>query len=173
MVGRGYPGAHCNSQTLLRRYNPRRVKIHRSYTVEEVAQLFRVHKNTVRAWVKAGLQTIDERRPTLILGHVLARFLHERRQRTRQRCQQGRLYCVRCRAPKEPAARVAEYVPITPISGNLRGRCGDCGAVMWRRASLRSLSAVAGALNVAFQQAQQRIDDTTSPSLNRDFDEVA
>jgi hypothetical protein len=158
---------------MVKRLNPRHVKIHRSYTVEEVAHLFRVHKNTVRAWVKVGLQTIDERRPTLILGRVLARFLRERRQRTRQRCQPGQLYCVRCRAPKEPAARVAEYVPITPISGNLRGRCGDCGTVMWRRASLRSLTVIAGALDVAFQQAQQRIVDRSSPSLNSDFDEVA
>ncbi len=157
----------------MKRLNPRRVKIHRSYTVEEVAQLFRVHKNTVRAWIKAGLQTIDERRPTLILGRVLARFLHDRRQRTRQRCQPGQLYCVRCRAPKEPVARLAEYVPITAISGNLRGRCGDCDTVMWRRASLRSLTVVAGALDVASRQAQQRIDDTACPSLDSDFDEVA
>ena len=153
----------------MKRLNPRRVKIHRSYTVEEVAHLFLVHKNTVRTWIKAGLQTIDERRPTLILGRMLARFLHERLQRTRRRCQPGQFYCVRCRAPKEPAARVAEYVPITPISGNLRGRCGDCGTVMWRRASLRSLTVVAGALDVAFQQVQQRIEDSPCSSLNSDL----
>ena len=36
----------------MKRLNPRRVKVHRSYTVEEVAKLFRVHKNTVRDWLK-------------------------------------------------------------------------------------------------------------------------
>ena len=36
----------------VRRFNPRRVKIHRNYTVEEVARLFGVHKNTVRDWLK-------------------------------------------------------------------------------------------------------------------------
>jgi hypothetical protein len=157
----------------VKRLNPRRVKIHRSYTVDEVAQLFRVHKNTVRAWVKAGLQTIDERRLTLILGRVLACFLHERRQRTRQRCQPGQLYCIRCRAPKDPAGRVAEYVAITPISGNIRGRCGTCGTVMWRRVSLRNLTDVTGALDVAFPQAQRRIADSAVRSLSSDFDEVA
>ena len=35
--------------------NPRLVKIHRNYTVEEIATLFGIHKNTVRDWVKAGL----------------------------------------------------------------------------------------------------------------------
>ena len=157
----------------MKRLNPRRVKIHRSYTVEEAARLVRVHKNTVRVWIKAGLQTIDERRPTLILGRELARFLHERHQHTRQRCQPGQLYCVRCRAPKDPAARMAEYVPITPSSGNLKGRCGTCGTVMWRRVSLRNLTNVTGALDVALPQAQRRIGDSASPSLSSDFDEVA
>ncbi len=54
--------------------NHRRVKIHRSYTVEEIASLFGVHKNTVREWVKAGLPTCDDKRPMLILGHVVHSF---------------------------------------------------------------------------------------------------
>ena len=157
----------------MKRLNPRRVESHRNYTVDEVAQLFRVHKNTARAWIKAGLQTIDERRPTLILGCELARFLHERRQRTRQRCQPGQLYCLRCRAPKDPAGRMAEYVPMTAASGNLKGRCATCGAVMWRRVSLRNLTDVTGALEVAFPQVQRRIADSAFPSLSSDFDEVA
>jgi hypothetical protein len=48
--------------------NPRLVKIHRSYTVEEVARNLRKHKNTVRAWIKQGLRPIDGRRPTLFTG---------------------------------------------------------------------------------------------------------
>ena len=157
----------------MKRLNARRVKLHRCYSVDEAARLFRVHKNTVRAWIKSGLHTIDARRPTLILGRELARFLHERRQRTRQPCQPGQLYCVRCRSPKQPAAGVAEYIPITPRSGNLKGRCDACGAVMCRRVSLRSLTVVAGGLEVAIPQGQQRIADSAYPSLNSDFDEVA
>jgi Helix-turn-helix domain len=157
---------------VVKRLNPRRVKLHRSYSVEEAARLLRVHKNTVRTWIKTGLQPIDERRPTLILGRELARFLHERRQRSRKPCQPGQLYCLRCRAPKGPAGRVAEYVPMTAASGNLKGRCCDCGTVMWRRVSLRSLADVTGALDVAFPQAQRRIADSAFHSLSSDFDEV-
>ncbi|MEO7863683.1 MAG: helix-turn-helix domain-containing protein, partial [Nitrospirales bacterium] len=35
--------------------NPRLVKIHRNYTVEEIANLFGIRRNTVREWVKRGL----------------------------------------------------------------------------------------------------------------------
>ena len=36
--------------------------------------LFRRHKNTVRNWLKVGLQPVDDRRPILILGRELLPF---------------------------------------------------------------------------------------------------
>jgi hypothetical protein len=119
----------------VKRLNARRVKIHRTYTVDEAARLFEVHTNTVRGWIKSGLPTVDDRRPILILGRDLVRFLFNRRQRTRQRCRPGQLYCFRCRAPKSPAARMADYMPITAASGNLRGLCPDCLGLMCRLVS--------------------------------------
>jgi transposase-like protein len=59
--------------------NYRRVKIHRSHTVEEIARSLGVHKNTVRVWVKAGLPTSNKRRPLLVLGEDLVSFLQARR----------------------------------------------------------------------------------------------
>jgi Helix-turn-helix domain len=57
----------------VRHPNPRLVKVHRNYSVEEVARLFGLHKNTVRNWLKLGLAAIDDRRPMLILGRELLR----------------------------------------------------------------------------------------------------
>lgn len=127
----------------MRRLNPRRVKVHRSYTVEEAAKLFGVHKNTVWHWLKEGLPKVDGRRPILILGRQLAGFLHARRERIRQRCGAGQFYCFRCRAPMKPADGAADYLPLTVNSGNLRGFCAHCGTRMYRRVSLPKLAAVA------------------------------
>ncbi len=134
--------------------------------------LLGVHKNTVRAWLKAGLDPIDHRRPTVVLGRQLSSFLHARREARRQRCGAGQFYCVRCRAPRTSAASKAWYLPITTVSGNLSGICSDCGTRMYRRVALHKIAAVAGDLHVTMPQAQQRIWDRASPTLNSDFDEV-
>jgi len=137
-----------------RRPNPRLAKIHRNYTVEEIACLFDTHKNTVRAWVKAGLPTSDQKRPMLILGRDLSAFLRSRRTRNKRPCQSGEIYCVRCRVPKRPAGDMAEYQPITTTLGNLIGICPDCYSMIYRRASLAKLSQIQGKLVVTFVEAE-------------------
>src|SRR5262245_65852166 len=108
-----------------RRPNPRLVKIHRSYSVEEIARLLGLHRNTVRNWLKQGLPAIDDRRPMLVLGRELSRFLHERRQKAKQKCGPGQIYCIACRAPKSPAGKMAECIQTGPQTGKLRGICTD------------------------------------------------
>ena len=152
-----------------RRPNYRLVKIHRSYTVEEAARLFGVHKNTVRAWVKAGLPTCDSRRPTLILGRDLRAFLQERRTKNKRPCKPGEIYCVRCRAPKRPAGDMADYQPITASLGNLIGICPDCNGMIYRRASSTKLTEIQGNLDITFTEAERRVSDSSLPIVNSDF----
>jgi hypothetical protein len=151
-----------------RRPNPRLVKMHRCYAVEEIALLFDKHKNTVRAWIKQGLRPIDGRRPTLIHGLELVRFLQNRRLSGKRPCLPGHMYCLKCREPKWPAAGMADYLPITATSGNLRALCPDCGKFMHRRASLAKLNIVGAGLDIAFPQAVSRIRESPDACLNCD-----
>jgi hypothetical protein len=140
-----------------RHINLRRVKIHRTYTVEEAARLFGAHKNTVRGWLKQGLPAIDRNRPTLIHGRDLAAFLDTRRKQLKRTCGPGRIYCVKCRDPKEPAGGMADYVPLSPTSGNLRGICPECHTLIHRRVSLVKLDQVRGSLEVTFPHAHRHM----------------
>jgi hypothetical protein len=149
--------------------NPCLAKIHRNYTVEEVARLYGVHRNTVRTWVRRGLPTNDDRRPTLILGIDLVGFLRARRARNKRTCKPGEIYCVRCRAPKEPAGYVADYQPVTETLGNLIAICSDCEAMMYRRVSLTKLAQVRGSLDITMLQALPRIDESAPPCVNSDL----
>ena len=152
-----------------RRPNPRLVKIHRSQTVEEVAYSLNIHKNTVRAWVKAGLPTCDKKRPVLILGTDLAAFLQASRMKNKRPCQPGEIYCVRCRAPKFPAGDMAEYVPVTEKFGNLIGICPVCDLMIYRRVSQAKLEQVCGKMNVTLSEAQRQVNERIEPTVNSDF----
>ena len=149
--------------------NPRLAKIHRNYTVEEVAVVFGVHRNTVREWVKRGLPTNDGRRPMLILGADLVAFLRARRVKNKRTCQPGELYCFGCRAPKAAAGDMADYQPLTATLGNLIAMCADCETIMYRRVSLAKLAQVRGKLDITLPQALPHIDESAEPCVNSDF----
>lgn len=63
-----------------RTYNLRLIRRDYSYMIQEIAELFSLHPNAVRRWVKNGLRTIDSHRPQLIHGTDLIEYL-DRRQR--------------------------------------------------------------------------------------------
>jgi hypothetical protein len=140
-----------------RRPNPRLAKIHRSYSVEEIARLFKIHKNTVRNWFKQGLNAIDGQRPILIRGQDLQRFLTERRSHAKQACGPGRIYCLPCRAPKVPAGNMAECVAVGDTIGTLHGICPDCNRMIYRRVNPQKLNDVRGNLEVTVTLARARI----------------
>jgi hypothetical protein len=155
----------------LRRPNARLVKIHRNYSVEDISRLFRLHKNTVRNWLKEGLTAIDDRRPTLVLGSELSRFLRERRQSRKQTCGPGRIFCIACRAPKIPACNVADCIPTSHSVGSLCGICPDCERLIYRRVNLARIDAIRGNLEIKLTQAHTRIGERAAPSVNCDSGE--
>jgi hypothetical protein len=154
--------------------NPRLVKIHRNYSVEDIARLFGIHKNTVRNWLKQGLAAIDDdRRPMLILGRELSRFLHERRQKAKQSCGPGRIFCIACRAPKVPAEKMADCTATGPLAGSLCGICPDCGRLIYRRVNLAKIDAVRGELEITPTQPRARIGESAVPTVNCDSSQKA
>ena len=151
--------------------NYRLVKIHRNYTVEEIAKLFGVHRNTVREWIKRGLPTINVKGPKLILGPDLRAFLQARRVKNKWKCQPGEIYCVRCRVPRCPAGDMAEYKPITATRGNLIGICPKCDCMMYRGVNLAELEQVRGNLDITMTQALPQLGEGSGLSVNSDFKE--
>jgi hypothetical protein len=118
-----------------RRIDSRRIKIHRSYTVTEAADALGVHKNSVRLWIKQGLPVAEERHPALLLVTAIRRFLDDRKAKQRHRLAPGEFYCFKCRAPRRPAAGMADYIAASPALGNLKGLCPECETIMNRRTS--------------------------------------
>jgi hypothetical protein len=118
--------------------------------VEEIADLFSIHKNTARNWIRDGLLPIDNKRPMLILGLDLVAFLTARRKKRKQKCRPGELYCVRCRVPQKPAGNMADYSAITEKVGNLIAICPACDAIMNRRVNRAKIESICGDMDITF-----------------------
>lgn len=149
--------------------NPNRVKIHRSYSVEELARCLNVHKNTVRHWQARGLEPIDKGRPALFQGAVVRAFLAKCNSSRKTPCSPGTFYCFRCRVPRPPALGMVDFVAMRSGSGNLRALCERCETVMHRRVREADIAKVVPGCTVQFTQGQPSLSGQTAASLNCDF----
>jgi hypothetical protein len=136
-----------------RRFNHRRVKIHRTYTIAELAARIGAHRQTVVRWIAVGLPTTDEKRPFLIRGDDFHAFMRAR-QPIKQRCQPGEFYCLGCRAPKRPAGDVADYIPRTATRGSLSGICPTCDRMIYRAVNHARIEEVRGELAIAYPMGE-------------------
>ena len=151
-----------------KRINPRRAKLHWSYTAHELAERLGVGRNTVRHWIKGGLPIVDGTRPVLILGCDFQAWWNKRRKATKRQCQPGQMYCFKCREPKAPALGMIDYVATSAATGNLNALCETCGTAMHQRTRLADISVKMPGMDVRCTQAQSSIVERTQPSLNRD-----
>jgi hypothetical protein len=153
-----------------KKLNPNLSKIHRNYTVEEIAGLYQVHKNTVRAWIANGLQVCDDKKPMLILGRVLREYIRKKNTIHKQKCQLWEFYCVRCRKPQSPALGMADYHAQAESRGRLVALCPSCEGTMNRYSSLEHLRVIEGKVDVSMRTEQPHINKTDNPLLNSDFE---
>ncbi|MCO5161270.1 MAG: helix-turn-helix domain-containing protein [Mesorhizobium sp.] len=132
------------------RLDRRKVRIHRSYTIDEAARTLGTAKGTVRRWIDNGLPAIRDRKPILILGDDLIDFLVARRKPS-QKCRLHECFCFTCRQPRAPAFGEVEFHPLTPTSGNLRALCEECTTVMHKRVAVAQLGALGALVTVTIK----------------------
>ena len=151
-----------------KRINPRLAKIHRSYSVVELADLLGAHKNTLRGWIKQGLPVIDGAKPTLILGSSFQDWWGKQRKAKKRPCPPGQMFCLKCREPKRPALGMVEYAVTNAATSNLKAMCETCSTFMHRSTRLADISDIMPGLDVQITQAPSRIEARSQASLNCD-----
>ena len=148
------------------RMDPRRIRLHQAYSVEEAARALGKHKHTVRNWIEAGLPTVDGSRPVLMHGHELRAFLDGRRKAGKRPCPPGTIYCFKCREPRPPASDMVEFTPRNVTTGSLVALCEICGTVMHRNARFASLAAIMPRISVEIREAGTRLLERIPFSLD-------
>lgn len=152
--------------TLTRRINPRLAKLHRAYSVIELASILGAHKQTVRLWIKNGLPTVDDSRPMLILGSEFQSWWSKRRSLAKRPLKPREFYCFKCRQQRTSALGMVEYVACNATTGNLRAMCETCGTMMHRRARLASIVTIMPNLDVERREAPSRLIERAQSSQN-------
>lgn len=142
------------------RHNPRRAKMHFSYTIAQAADLYGVHRQTVRHWLGNGLQPNDAGKPVLIHGGELNRFHAARRTAGKQPCGPDELYCLGCKAPRRPAGSIADFTRGSGTGGTVTGICPECDNMMSQRVNASRLAILRAQLDVAFRPAPEPIWDS-------------
>lgn len=131
-----------------RNHNHSKCKIHRSYTVQDVAELYSVDKRTVRNWIKKGLPIFDDIRPLLILGTDLKVFIRDQRKGNKHKCKLSEIYCFRCRVPRKPDLKTVTFSQQPSGIGRVFGRCSMCNSKVNKYFSWRQLDAIQKELSV-------------------------
>lgn len=151
-----------------KRINPNLLKLHRSYTVGELASVLGVHKNSVRQWQQSGLRPVDSGRPALFQGAEVKAFLRQRNASRKRPWPPGTLYCLRCREARAPALGMVDYLPLSAASGNIRALCATCETMMHRRCRRTALGSVMPGMSIHMPEAEPRLSERPNPSANCD-----
>lgn len=143
-----------------KKLNPNKSKIHRSYTMEEVANLYSINKRTVRNWIQDGLPVIKEKKPFLILGTELRIFIRQKNKSRKRKCKPNELYCFRCRKASLVEATSIHFLRESHGTGRVFGACLQCGVKVHKFYSLRNEEALKVALH------KEITDSTKTHSLD-------
>lgn len=120
---------------MAKRPSARRIRATRTYTIEEASLALGVSTGTIRTWVRTGLPLMKARRPFLILGDALRQFLADRTTGAKVALRPGQLYCLACKAGREPMGQMVDCLLQTTKTARLVGLCEVCGCTCNRMVS--------------------------------------
>jgi len=138
---------------MFKRINTRSIKGDFPYKVEELAEETSVSEQLVRAWIKDGMPTIDDNRPTYIMGFHARDYLDRRRKSAKKPLEPGQFYCMTCKDRKWPAGQMADH--IKGVHGSrLAALCETCEGALSRKVSPSQLVEFSKVLDIASNAAE-------------------
>jgi DNA-binding XRE family transcriptional regulator len=126
-----------------RKYDLRKVKAKRSYTSEELAEVLRVHIQTIREWRREGLKALEENTtPFLFLGNDVIKFLKLKIDSVKVKLKDDEFYCLGCKKAVHPAFKSMTRRGVTIGSGKesviFSAKCPLCNRIINRFGSVEA-----------------------------------
>ncbi|MFA5794680.1 MAG: helix-turn-helix domain-containing protein [Candidatus Brocadiia bacterium] len=123
-------------------YNTSLIKTTLSYSTNEIAELFNIHKRTVQLWYDEGLPRIDDRKPYLVLGEILKEFIKDRQHKRKKQCKPDELYCCKCREPRQSLNNFVNIRFLNEKRLLIMGKCCQCNTKLNRVSSTDKLDEI-------------------------------
>ena len=115
-----------------RRINPRAVKMHRNYRIDQLADAVGVTIGTVRNWCRQGLPCLTDKKPFLIRGRDFKAFYDERQKRAKHPLGRFEVFCLRCQRPRTPLAGLVDHEQMDAARTRIMALCPTCEAMSQR-----------------------------------------
>jgi len=161
-----------------RKYNHSKVRAGYPYDYKEICNLFNVDISTVRRMRQQGLEVIDpNRKPCLVLGKELIRFLKKRKSDRKIKLKSGEFNCRKCRAARRSVNNRITIVMsgILFSKGNHKaeiiGKCHVCDSQVQLFSSERIIKKMISNSQILLDQGI-RLKWTTGNAINARFRSV-
>ena len=150
-------------------YNLRLIRQTMPYSIQEVADLYHLHPNAVRRWLRDGLKVVEQKRPYLIHGGDLIDFLQMRQEGRKRPSEPGQMYCCSCRASRYPTPGSTTVAHLNAKQVIVQGRCELCGTRMQQFGAAKRLDQLA--LEFAATSPPPLLTDTADPPVQCQIDQ--
>jgi integrase len=114
-------------------YKNARPKKHFVYTVDDLINLYKAHRNTVSNWVNEGLRPSDASRPYVFNGAEVKRFHEARRLTSTTNLRIGEFKCFRCKYSIFPEPFSISSNPCKNGAIGVWATCPNCGCAVNKR----------------------------------------
>lgn len=146
---------HKKVKKYKRHFNVRLVKLHLSYSTQEIAELFNTTRNTVNGWYKSGLEKIDNKIPYLVFGENLIVFLNNKHNKRKQKCAENEFYCCKCKSPHKAWENIVDITYIDSKRLMLTGLCESCGCKVNKLSATENIEELKKIFNIQMVQNKQ------------------
>lgn len=119
-----------------------------TYTVEEAADALGVTTATVRNYIRRGLPVMANKRPALLSGQEIRRFLRAERRAKKSPLAPNELRCPSCQTGRRPFGMLVDAEPINQNTAILKGLCEVCEAPSSRFVATNRLSEFAETFDI-------------------------
>ncbi len=127
-----------------RLYPHKRVRYWYAYDIDDICALFSdlgLHPQTVRKWIKNGLQAMDAGKPALVYGHDLIAYLKKNNSANKCKTAFDEMYCMRCQDAR-PVFRNKIAVEQKTQFLKVQGACRECKNPMFKNYKLSDFPAL-------------------------------